>query len=359
MTDADLTLLTHRVLSIGFALSFLFGALCQRTHFCVMGAVADVVTMGDWRRARMWALAVAVAMVGFATLAQLGWVSADQTLYGARRLPWASHLVGGLLFGIGMVLAAGCGAKTLVRAGAGNIKSLVVMGVMGLSALMTLRGLTAVWRDATVDQWASTLPRAQDLASLLGQPWLGFVLAAVLVAWVLASPTGRQAPVLWGGIGVGFVVVGVWALTSHLALVPEHPQSLAPAYVATAFNRPEALSFVAPVAGALDWLMFFSDRSKTLNLGIVSVLGVMLGSAAVALWRHEFRWEGFRHTEDLVNHLMGAMLMGVGGITALGCTIGQGISGLSTLSLGSGLAVVGIVLGAVLALRYQTWRVGA
>ncbi len=113
----------------------------------------------------------------------------------------------------------------------------------------------------------------------------------------------------------------------------------------------------SPLAYALDWLLFFSDSSKTLTLGIVSVLGVPLGAAASAVLQRSFRWEGFADVQDLGLHLVGASLMGVGGVVAMGCTIGQGISGLSTLSLGSGLAVLGIVAGGLLGLRYQSWRI--
>jgi hypothetical protein len=118
----------------------------------------------------------------------------------------------------------------------------------------------------------------------------------------------------------------------------------------------ESLSFVSPVAYTLDWFLFFSDQSKLLTLGIVSTFGVVLGSAAVAVATRTFRWEGFAGVEDTANHLAGAALMGVGGVTALGCTIGQGLSGLSTLSLGSMVALAGIMAGAVLALRWQIWR---
>jgi len=119
----------------------------------------------------------------------------------------------------------------------------------------------------------------------------------------------------------------------------------------------ESLSFVSPIAYTIDWFILFSDSSKLLTLGIVSTFGVVVGSAAVALTTRSFRWEGFAGVEDTANHLVGAVLMGVGGVTALGCTIGQGLSGLSTLSLGSMVALLGIMAGAVLALRWQAWRV--
>jgi uncharacterized membrane protein YedE/YeeE len=138
--------------------------------------------------------------------------------------------------------------------------------------------------------------------------------------------------------------------------VAEHPQTLQEAFLATNSQRMESLSYVSPIGYTIDWLLFFSDRSKVLTIGIVSTVGVVLGSAAVALATRTFRWEGFGSTEDTANHLVGATLMGVGGVTALGCTIGQGLSGLSTLSIGSFIALAGILAGAVGALRWQMWR---
>jgi uncharacterized membrane protein YedE/YeeE len=146
-------------------------------------------------------------------------------------------------------------------------------------------------------------------------------------------------------------------VSAHLGHVAEHPQTLEETFLATNSGRAEALSFVSPIAYTLDWLMFFSDKSKLLTVGIVSVAGVIAGSFVMALVGRDFRWEGFGSTEDVANHLAGGLLMGVGGVTAMGCTIGQGLSGLSTLSATSFVAVAGIVLGALAAFRYQMWRV--
>ncbi|MFN4116150.1 MAG: YeeE/YedE family protein [Inhella sp.] len=352
MSESELASLRQLLLGLAFVFSAGLGAIAQRTHFCVMGAVSDVVLMQDWTRARMWALAVAVAVAGFALLG----IPASQTLYGGSQLRWASLLLGGLLFGAGMVLASGCGAKTLVRLGSGNLKALVVLLVMGLSAFMTLRGLTAVWRDASVDKLQIGLTGPQDLASLSGLPLVVVVAAALLLLLLFALRGAKDLSFWLGGIGTGLLVVAMWWLTGQLGFVAEHPETLEASFLATAQNRPEAFSFVAPSAGLLDWLLFFSDRSKRLDIGVVALLGVIAGAAASALLRGEFRWEGFRQTDDLVLHLMGAVLMGVGGVTALGCTFGQGLSGLSTLSLGSLLAAAGIVAGAWLALRWQLWR---
>ena len=333
----------------------MLGAVIQRSHFCIMGAVSDAVLTRDFGRARLWAVAVAVAVLGFGALAQLGLVRADQTAYGGPRLLWASNLLGGLLFGVGMVLASGCGAKTLVRVGGGNLKSLVVMIVMGLAAFMTMRGLTAVWRDATVDKLVLNLPASQDLPTLLAcRVALAGGLAIPLIVFAMRGGAGRG---FWlAGIGIGLLATAAWWLTANFAFVSEHPQTLEPFFAATTNNRPEAFSFVGPTAGLLDWLMFFSDANKRLSVGVVTVLGVMAGSCVASLASKEFRWEGFRQTDDLVSHLVGAVLMGVGGVMAVGCTFGQGITGLSTLSLGSFIAVGGIVAGGVLGVRLQLWR---
>ena len=367
MQDIDLKALATLVLWASFGLSVIFGAIAQRTHFCTMGAVADIVNMGDWTRMRMWVMAMGVAMIGFNAMVALGWVDAAHSIYGGPRFIWLSALVGGAMFGFGMVLASGCGSKTLVRIGGGNLKSLIVFVVLGVSAFATLKGITAVARVATVDSVAITFATGQDLPSLLAARTgvakpvlailLGLLIGGGLIAWTVSREEGRSGNNLLAGIGVGAVIVGVWWVSGRLGYVAEDPNTLQEAFLATNSQRMESLSFVAPVAYSLDWLMFFSDKSKLLTVGIVSVVGVVSGSAAYALASKSFRWEGFRNAEDTANHFVGAMLMGVGGVTALGCTIGQGLSGLSTLSLTSFVALAAIIAGAVGALRYQVWRI--
>ena len=366
MQEAQVQAIATQVLWIVFGFAVVFGAVAQRTHFCTMGAVSDIVNMGDWSRMRMWALAAGVAIVGFNTMVALGWIEAGDSIYATPKFIWLSNALGGMMFGFGMVLASGCGSKTLVRLGGGNLKSLLVFVVLGLAAFATLKGITAVWRVATVDRAALTLPTGQDLPSRLAAATglarptlalaLGLVVGGALLVWALARPEGRSGDVLLGGLGIGAVIAGVWWASGHLGHVAEHPQTLEPAFVATNSQRMESLSFVSPIAYTLDWLLFFSDASKALTLGIVSTVGVVLGSAVVALLTRTFRWEAFGGVEDTANHFVGALLMGVGGVTALGCTIGQGLSGLSTLSLGSIVALAGILGGAVLAVRYQVWR---
>jgi len=367
MPASELSTLNAQLLWLALCIGIGFGAIAQRTHFCTMGAVSDLVNMGDWTRMRQWALAIGFAMGGFGLLVYTGSVDPAQVLYASNRWIWLSALVGGGLFGLGMVLASGCGSKMLVRIGGGSLKSLVVLMVLGASAFATLKGVTAVLRVATVDRVVLDISSGTSLGPWVAAAWglppaltallLGLGIGGSLMLWAMAGRGFITPDNLLAGVGMGGLVVAMWWVSGHLGHLSEHPETLQETFLATNSGRSEALSFVAPVAYLMDWLLFFSDKSKVLTMGIVSTLGVVLGSWCMAMAAGSFRWEGFAGTEDLANHLVGAILMGVGGVTAMGCTVGQGLSGLSTLSANSVLAVVGILAGAVTALRYQVWRV--
>jgi hypothetical protein len=365
MEIADLLKLQTLVLWSAFAVAVAFGFIAQRTHFCTMGALSDIVNMGDWTRMRTWGMAVGVAMIGFHTMAWLGWIDDKNTIYASGRIIWLSALVGGGLFGFGMVLASGCGSKTLARIGAGSLKSLVVFFVMGFAAFATLRGVLAVLRVNTVDRVAFDIPAGSAVPAWVASgfgldPTVTGMLVALLVGgaliiWALLGPDFRNTNNLLAGGGLGLVIAAMWWVSGHLGFVAEHPETLESVYVATNTGRMESLTFTAPMAYTLDWVIFFSDTSKVLTLGVVTVVGVVVGAFVQAQLSRSFRWEGFRSTEDTALHLVGAVCMGVGGVTAMGCTVGQGLSGLSTLSLTSMIAVVGIFLGAIGGFRFQMW----
>jgi uncharacterized membrane protein YedE/YeeE len=349
----ELQSLTQSVLLAVFGVSFLLGFISQRTHFCTMGAIADVVNMEDWTRARQWLLAIGVAILGFAALSDLGQIDASKSVYFNNRFLWLSAAVGGLMFGYGMVIASGCANKALVRIGGGNLKSVVVFLTMGFSAFVTMKGLTAVLRVNSVDTIAIDMPQGASLTALAGGNWVAYLLGGILLVSILRHKDFWTVDNLLSGLGIGGLVVTAWWATGHLGFVAEHPETLEPVYLATNSGRMEALSFVSPIAQSMDWLMFFSDKSKTLTTGVASVAGVIAGAWVSAVSSKTFRWEGFANTADLGNHLWGSVLMGVGGVTAMGCTIGQGLSGISTLSLNAFVAIAAIVVGAVLAIRRQ------
>ena len=363
MTAEQLQWQTLAVLALAFATSVGLGGLLHRTHFCAMGAVSDWLLMGNTQRARQWALAVAVATLGFALLMLSHGISPLHTIYNTSRWPWLSLALGGLLFGVGMVMASGCASKALVRLGAGNLKSLVVLMAMGMAALATLRGLPAVWRVQLVDRvdaaWGWGPFASQWLAHVSGWslPAAALVMACLVALglglWAMAQRSFWTAANLGAGVGVGLMAVLLWWGSGVLGWVPEHPETLESVFLTTASGRMESMSFVGPVGFWLDGFLYYSDGTKRVNFGMAMLPGVVLGSALSAWRSGTFRWEGFTRTADLARHLVGGVLMGVGGVMALGCTFGQGLSGLSTLNLGSLLASACIVLGVVLTLKWQ------
>jgi uncharacterized protein len=240
----------------------------------------------------------------------------------------------------------------------------VVFAFLAIGASMALRGLSGVWRVTLLDPVALQLPHAQTLPAFLAAGGLdarSALLAATtsagggLLAWALASRDVRRAEVLLGGLFVGLAVVAGWYVTGHLGHIGEHPDTLEEVFLATNSGRAESLSFVAPHAYTLELLLLWSDASRKMSFGIASALGVIAGAAAMALATRSFRIESFRDAGDLVRHIAGGLLMGFGGVTALGCTLGQGVSGLSTLALGAALSTLAIVAGATATMKLQYW----
>lgn len=363
--------MVNTVLWGGFALGLAFGAVAQRANFCTMGAMSDIVNMNHWGRARMWMLAMAVAIAGATALQHFGQVSLAHSIYrrGAS-LPWLSLLLGGTLFGIGMTLAGGCANKNLLRLGGGSLRSLVVLAFMAISAYMTLKGLFGQWRSAWLDPVSirlegtalqdASLGQALSAATGVGAGGATLAAAAALVLALLffvfkEARFRRNAMQVGSGVALGALVVAGWYLSGHLGY-GENPETLEQVYFATNTRTIESLSYVAPTAFTLELLLLWTDKSLHPSFGITSLLGIIVGAALVARVSGAFRWEGFASTEDLKMQIFGAVLMGFGGVTALGCTVGQGITGISTMAIGSFIALAGIVAGCIATLKVLLWK---
>jgi uncharacterized membrane protein YedE/YeeE len=354
----------------GFVLAFIFGAVANKTNFCTMGAISDVVNMAHWGRMRMWLLTIAVAMLGTSLLSYFGQIDIAKSVYQRPTLSWLSLLLGGSLFGVGMTIAAGCTNKNLIRVGGGSVRALVVLVFLAISAYMTLKGLFGQWRASYLDPvsidlstWGLTNQSlATVLAKLTGLPEKTALLATALLlgvgllVFVFKDKRFRaNLSHVLGSTVLGLLVVAAWYLTGHMGY-GENAETLETVYFATNTRTLESMSFVAPTAYSLELLMLWTDKTLKITFGIATVLGVVLGSFAYAIGTKQFRWEGFASLEDLRTQLIGAVLMGFGGVLATGCTIGQGLSGISTLALGSFIALAGIVAGAVATMQYQNWR---
>lgn len=371
-----------------FALAVVLGAVANKTNFCTMGAVSDWVNMGDTGRMRAWLFAIAVAMLGVAGLEYLGMVNVSDSFppYRAGQLVWAENLLGGILFGIGMTLASGCGNKTLIRIGGGNLKSLMVLLVIAVIAYFMVnpfpnsdKTLYSVLFYPWMNPLAVQVGSAQDLGTLAvgaegvntARLAIGGVLGLLLLAVVFKSADfrGRFDNIL-GGLVVGLVVVGAWYLTSNIFVDVDGEQQTLRAYAQnwdflaeSSEGKPadiaplaaQSFTFINPMGQTLGYAAEKFDATY-LTFGVMSLFGVLLGSFLWAVVSRSFRFEWFASFRDFLNHFVGAVLMGLGGVLAMGCTIGQAITGVSTLALGSFIAFGGIVLGSALTMKVQYYR---
>ncbi|NOR51687.1 MAG: YeeE/YedE family protein [Gammaproteobacteria bacterium] len=372
-----------------FVIALIMGAVVNKTNFCTMGAVSDLVNMGDMSRMRAWFLAMAVAMLGVSILEGVGAIDLNGSFppYRSSQLIWAENILGGLIFGIGMTLASGCGNKTLIRIGGGNIKSIMVLAVIGTIAYFMTNpfpGSDQTLFSILFFDWirplAIDLNSQQDIGSLLSSEngdtvrmYAGIVIAILIMVYVFRSAEFRSSfDNILGGVVVGLAVLGGWYLSSTIMVtVPdEDPMTLSGYYqewdmvAESEEGKPsvgaplssQSFTFVNPMGQTAGFSASGFDRSL-LTFGIMSLFGVIMGSLLWSLISKSFRIEWFNSISDFVNHLIGAILMGFGGVLALGCTIGQGITGISTLAVGSLLTFVAIVFGSSLTMKINYYKI--
>jgi uncharacterized membrane protein YedE/YeeE len=370
-----------------FVLAVILGAAANKTNFCTMGAVSDWVNMGDLGRIRAWLLAIAVAMLGVVGLEMVSMVDPDSAFppYRASQLIWAENILGGLLFGIGMTLASGCGNKTLVRIGGGNIKSIVVLLVIAVVAYYMTnpfpdsdKTLFSVLFYEWIRPLAITTLNGQDLGNLLNAEnalmtrlVIGGVLGLAILVFVFKSAEFRSSrDNILGGLIVGLVVLGGWYVSSNMQInVYDEMYSLSSYYgewemvsdseegkpAVGAPLSPQSYTFINPMGQTFGYVKEGADRSR-LTFGVMALFGVIVGSFLWALLSKSLRFEWFVSFKDFATHVVGAILMGFGGVLALGCTIGQGITGVSTLAVGSFLALFAIVFGSAITMKIQYYK---
>jgi uncharacterized membrane protein YedE/YeeE len=348
----------YKVAMLSFLVGIVFGAVVNKTNFCTMGAVSDWVNMGNKGRLRSWFLAIGIATLVTQILQFKGVIDLSEAIYLTPNFGWLGYLSGGFLFGVGMTLASGCVNRTLVRVGGGNLKSLVVMIVIGLTAYMTMRGLLALVRINVFevtninlaehdipDQGIATLASsALGLANTaLVHNIVAVIVAGGLIAYALKDRELRRSfDNILAGVAIGLIIPAGWYITGVVGFDDFEPL------------RMESYTFTGPIAEGLMYLMTFTG--STINFGIAAVFGMILGSFLYVILTGKFRLESFSDRGDMVRHLIGAVFMGFGGVLALGCTIGQGITGMTTLALGSFLALISIIFGSALTMKVEYYR---
>ncbi|TCK17387.1 hypothetical protein DFR30_0616 [Thiogranum longum] len=371
-----------------FAIALLMGAIVNKTNFCTMGAVSDWVNIGDTGRFRAWLFAIAIAVLGVTALEPYGLVNADASFppYRGSQLIWAENLLGGIMFGIGMTLASGCGNKCLVRIGGGNFKSILVFAVIAVVAYFMVnpfpdsdQTLFTVLFYNWIRPLAVELGSSQDLGTLVAgsegaanaRMIIGGALGVLLLFIVFSSRSFRGSfDNVLGGLAVGLAVLAAWYVTSNVQIDIDGEQYTLQSFAQqwdfvadtdegkpadTRPLMPQSFTFINPMGQTAGYTVS-GFNSAYLTFGVMAVAGVILGSMLWSLLSRSFRFEWFVSLRDFFNHFIGAILMGFGGVLGLGCTIGQGITGISTLALGSFIAFIGIVLGSALTMKIQYYK---
>ena len=368
----------QQILLYAFILAVVLGALVNKTNFCTMGAVSDWVNMGDTGRMRAWIFAIAVAMGGLILLETFGMVDLDayelkdlRPPYRMANFEWLRYILGGMMFGIGMTLASGCGNKTLVRVGGGNLKSLVVLVIASYFAyLMAKTNFYGVvfynWMNPLSVDLAKHGVSGQDVGRIVTglsgsesainiRAITGgiFVLLMLIFVWKSKDFRDKFDNIL-GGLTVGLAVVAAWYLTGgpkgqewleNVSFMDTPPRGVGA----------QSFTFTSPMADTFDYALHVTN-TNFVTFGVMALAGVITGSFLYAVIFRKFRLEWFHSGKDFLAHAIGGMLMGIGGVLALGCTIGQGVTGFSTMAVGSMIAFVFLVFGAALTMKVQYYK---
>lgn len=361
-----------------------------------MGAVSDMVNIGDYGRFRAWILAIAVAILGVSLFEYMALVNVTETFPGYRnsQFIFVRNILGGILFGIGMTFASGCGNKTLIRIGGGNLKSIVVFIIVALIAYYMTnpfpgsdKTLYIMLFDSWIRPLSISLNSHQDIGAIASsliygenmhsgntqnlRLIAGLLFAAAMLFYVFkAADFRRSKDNIVGGIVIGLLVLGAWTASNNANIMVDDEQYSLSEYFAQwdmvadddagkpAAGRtlnPQSFTFINPIGQTYGFIKGSFD-SALLTFGLVAVFGVIIGSFLWSLISKSFRIEWFVDFKDFVNHAIGAVLMGFGGVLAMGCTIGQGITGMSTLAVGSILALISIIFGSALTMKIQYYK---
>ncbi len=371
--------LYQNMLMLIFATTFIMGWVVSKTDFCTMGAVSDWVNMGSTARFKSWMLA-AVSAIFFVTLLTYtelidpSLTQSNDTAnppYNTPNFAWLRYVIGGLVFGIGMTIGSGCGNKTLVRIGAGNLKSVVIFAMMAFGAYLMM---FTDFMYTFFLQWTSVLDidlteydiNSQDLGSITAhiiqtdalntKIILGFVISIFALLYLFKTEKFRKDKHnILAGLTIGICVAIAWYISSgpmgqelleEAEMMDEIPYAIGA----------QSLTFVAP-SGHFSALVSSEFDLTYITFALIAGLGVLLGSFFYAVSSQSFRIEWFNSMGDFINHIVSGLLMGIGGVLAMGCTIGQGVTGVSTLSLGSLIVLSSIVFGSALTMKIRYYQI--
>ncbi|MEL0254672.1 MAG: YeeE/YedE family protein [Burkholderiaceae bacterium] len=351
------------ILLCGFLLGVIFGFACQRSRFCFLGIISDAYIYRNLNRLSLYLFTLITAVMGVQLLAGSGFINPADSVYMNISDKTISSMSGGLLFGIGMTFCSGCTTSTLIKFGEGNIKSLIILILSGIAAISTMRGSLGSFRIHLFEDnfLARKINNFFEYKVSFGidMEWLWPILLLTCLAFLLFKQVKNlevRKNAIWGII-IGVCIVGAWFVSGNIGFLAEHPDTLESKYILTNSGKPESFSFIGPLAYSLEFFLYQSDSSKFISFGIIVLFGLLLGSFVSARSQKRFKIEFFSSKNDIVYCVLGSTLMGFGGVTASGCTLGHGLSGLSLGSLDSIIVVSSIAIGAVLGIRHMENKV--
>ena len=354
-------------------LGFILGYVVNKTNFCTMGAVSDLVNIGDSSRLKAWLLAITTAIVGVTSLEYLGIVDVSESRIPYRNsvLFWPRYIIGGIMFGIGMTLASGCGNKILIRIGGGNLKSIFVLLIAGLMALLMTRtdfygSIFHSWMspispdlaklgipDQSVQTIFSSLTNI-DAGNILITIFIPLLICVFLLKYIFSSYTSLSSDNILSGVVVGLVVTFAWLISGGelgQAWI-ENNDFLDTPYPSVGV---QSFTFINPMGEVLIYTSSVFDNFY-LTFGVTALISTIVGSFVYSLISNNLRIEWFANKHDFFRHFIGAVLIGIGGVLSLGCTIGQGVSGVSTLAIGSIITLLSIIFGASLMMKIEYYK---
>ena len=363
---------TQLLIYIGI-LGFILGFVVTKTNFCTMGAVSDWVNIGDLSRFKSWMLAAAVAILGVTILNYLSFfdINDSRIPYRNSMFAWPRYIIGGLMFGIGMTYASGCGNKVLIRVGGGNLKSLVVLIVAGIMAyIMTRTDFYGIifhsWMNPISLDLAQIGIIDQSLPTIISSIFsinnsthfnliLGVTVSSIMIFMIFKSGKFIQSfDNVFSGIIVGSVIVIAWLLTGGVTGQEwiEANDFLDDPLPSVGM---QSFTFINPMG---ETLIFAGNAANSyyLTFGVTALLSVIIGSFVYSILSKNFRIEWFLSKQDFIRHIIGAVLIGIGGVLAMGCTIGQGVTGISTLAIGSFITLIFIILGAAITMKIEFYN---
>jgi uncharacterized membrane protein YedE/YeeE len=333
---------------LGLAAGGVLGFVARLNHFCTLSSLERLWYAGDSSGVRTWGLAAVTALIATQLLIATGYAAVDQSFYLAPEFAWTGAIFGGIMFGIGMALVGTCGFGAVVRLGGGSLRALVVLTVIGLAALATQRGLLGQVRILAVDNLALDLSFAGDQSIGSLASWavgadvrgpVAVLIGAAGLLWIFsAKGYRRQSSQIVTGILIGLAIAFGWFATTIISR-----EALGPVQI-------EAGSFVVPVGDTIMQVITYTNSLPDYGVGLI--VGTLAGAIMAALWKKDIRWEACDDARELGRHIMGATFMGVGGVTAMGCTVGQGITGFSSMAISAPIVMISMAIGARLGLAW-------